>query len=622
MWEYLDTLQQCEQLADVDLHFGRLLARLAACDAPELVMAACLVSHGTRHGHVCLDLNDLAGQPLFAQVGEPWPAPALPTWTATLLASPVVGRPGDFRPLVLDAHGRLYLYRYWQYEQQLAADLRRRTTAAPLTVDVGRLRDRLAHLFPPRHASDCDWQKIAAAVAALKPFCVITGGPGTGKTSTVARILALLVELAGVQKPRIGLAAPTGKAAARLQEAVRTAKRQLPVAPGIRDALPDEACTLHRLLGARPDTTTFRHHRDNPLPLDVLVIDEVSMVDLSLMAKLVQALPEHTRLLLLGDRDQLASVEAGAVLGDVCGAAPALSEAWRVDLERLTDERIPSSPTHPSPLGDAVVLLQHSYRFGPQSALGQLAQAVQRGDATTAMHLLQAARCADLVWISAQAPAECHTRLADGIRAGFRPYLEHVKEHMKARATPAEVFAAFDHFRVLCAHRSGPLGTVSLNRHTEALLQAAQLIEARHTWYPGRPVMITRNDYHLRLFNGDVGITLPAPEADGRLRVYFPTAEGGMRSWPPFRLPEHETVFAMTVHKSQGSEFEDVLLVLGDEHSPVMTRELLYTGITRARARMTICGAEEAFKAAVGRRCQRSSGLREALWGSASGSAD
>src|SRR5262245_55498176 len=297
MWEYLDALRQDEQLSELDLHFGRMLTRLGGCDTPELTMAACLVSHGTSHGHVCIDLNDLAGRPLFAQAGEPWPAPALPAWTATLLASPVVGRPGDFRPLVLDEQGRLYLYRYWQYEQQVAEALRRRAAYPSPDLDPGRLHDCLARLFPPRHAQDCDWQKVAAAIAALKQFCVIAGGPGTGKTSTVARILGLLVEQAGDHPLRIGLAAPTGKATARLQEAVRTARHKRPGEAATRDAIPAEACTLHRLLGARPDATTLRYHRENPLPLDVLAIDEASMMDLRLMAKLVEALPTHARLI-------------------------------------------------------------------------------------------------------------------------------------------------------------------------------------------------------------------------------------------------------------------------------------------------------------------------------------
>lgn len=611
MWAYLDTLRQAEQLSDLDLHFGRFLARLARCETPELVMAACLVSRRTSAGHVCVDLNELAGISLFADVDPPWPAPELTSWIDTLRASPVVGQPGDFRPLVLDEGGRLYLYRYWHYEQQLAADLRQRMTDDPAEVDAGRLRDGLARLFPAPHPGDCNWQKIAVAVATLKRFCVIAGGPGTGKTSTVARVLALLIDQAGSQKLRIGLAAPTGKAAARLQEAVRRAKHRLPVSPATRDAIPDTASTLHRLLGARRDAPVFRYNRDHLLPLDVLVIDEASMVDLGLMARLVQALPPQARLILLGDRDQLASVEAGAVLGDICRGAPALSAAFRERVERLTGESLPPSASPGAAPGDVVVLLQQSYRFGPQSGIWHLARAVNSNDATAALTLLQEGRFDDLTWNPSPAPAQLHERLSASVRPGFLPYLELVK----AGATQEAILSAFDRFRVLCAHRRGALGTAWLNRHIEALLQAEGLIDARQTWYPGRPVMLTRNAYHLRLFNGEVGITLPDPAADGRLGVYFPAGGGGVRCLPPFRLPEHETVYAMTVHKSQGSEFDEVLLVLADEHSPVLTRELLYTGITRARSRTTICGTAAAVRAAVGRRLRRASGLREALRG-------
>jgi exodeoxyribonuclease V alpha subunit len=610
MWDYLETLRQWGQLSDLDLHFGRLLARLAACETPELVMAACLVSQWTSNGHVCLDLNDLAGKSLFVQVGTPWPAPTLDAWTATLLASPVVGRPEDTRPLVLDEHGRLYLQRYWHYEQQVARDLQQRLANHPSDIDVTRLRDGLARLFPAASGSACNWQKIAAVTAVLKGFCVIAGGPGTGKTSTVARVLALLVEQAARPKLRIGLAAPTGKAAGRLQEAIRDAKQCLLLDPATRDAIPDETFTLHRLLGARSDAPTFRHNRDHPLPLDVLVVDEASMVDLGLMAKLVQALPPQARLILLGDRDQLASVEAGAVLGDICWQAPAFSAAFCAEVERLIGERISPSAACPSAIGDAVVLLQQSYRFGAKSGIGQLARAVNTNDIPQALHLLQREHFNDLTWSPVSTPVAAQYHLTHSLSAGFQPYLDLVR----TGATPAEVCAAFEHFRVLCAQRSGPVGAVALNQHIEDLLQAARRIEARHPWYAGRPVMITRNDYALRLFNGDVGITLPDPEAGGRLRVFFPAADGEMRRLPPLRLPAHETVYAMTVHKSQGSEFNDVLLVLADAHAAVMTCELLYTGITRARTHTAIYGTEEALRTAIGRRLQRSSGLREALW--------
>jgi exodeoxyribonuclease V alpha subunit len=617
MWEHLERLRQWGQLTDLDVHFGRFVARLAGCETPELVMAACLASHWTGNSHVCLDLNELAGISLFADVGVPWTAPPLESWTSKLLASPVVGRPGDFRPLVLDDDGRLYLYRYWQYEQQLVDDLRNRAAGDAPDVDEMRLQDGLTRLFPkPPPCTDeeddgCDWQKIAAAAAVLKRFCVITGGPGTGKTAIVTRVLGLLLEQVGGRQLRIALAAPTGKAATRLQEAVSSPQWMQALEPAERAAIPDHASTLHRLLGVSPDSSIPRYYRDHPLPVDVLVVDEASMVDLALMAKTVDALPPQARLILLGDRDQLASVEAGAVLSDICGASPALPPAFRECLQRLTGEVIPATPPCSAPLADAIMALKRSYRFGRESSIGQLARAVNAGDPVEAVHCVHQEPCQELAWISDASPAELHACLSEHIQAGLEPYLRLVRRG----ADIAEIFAAFSRFRVLCALRSGPMGAEALNQYIEVLLQSRGLIIAHQPWYAGRPVMITRNDYQLQLFNGDVGIALPDPDANGRLRVFFEGPQEHFRRLPPYRLPAHETVFAMTVHKSQGSEFDDVLLVMADEHSPVMTRELLYTGITRARSRVTICGTDAAFQAAVGRRIPRSSGLRKLLWG-------
>ncbi len=606
MLERLQLLQSQQLISDLDLHFARLLGRLAKEPSWELLLAACLVSRWTGNGHVCIDLQHLAGHTVLES--EDLIAPELDIWLKALTASPMVGQAGDYLPLILDAKGRLYLYRYWDYERRLAQDLSARAQSAP-EFSPSRLVQGLKRLFA-NNGDSVDWQKVAAATAVIQGLCVISGGPGTGKTTTVTRILALLLEQSE-RPPRIGLAAPTGKAATRMEEAIRQAKQTLDVSEALLQLIPEEASTLHRLLGARPDSGYFRHDKNNPLALDVLVVDEASMVDLALMAKLVEALPPQARLILLGDKDQLASVEAGAVLGDICGGAPGFSAAFRTRLDALSGERIPPSGVSTSPLADCVVVLKHSYRFGSDSGIGRLARTVNRGQGRLARELLQRGTYPDIAWQSVDNAGEFSQRAAADLAQGFAPYLELVQ----ARATAQEVLEAFNRFRVLCAYRRGPSGIETLNRLIESILQSQRLLNPRQTWYAGRPVMITRNDYNLRLFNGEVGITLPNPEEGyGRLRVFFQDADGSLRSFPPARLPEHQTVYAMTVHKSQGSEFDRVLMVLPFVASANLTRELLYTGITRARQAVSIWGNEQVLETAAGRGLWRSSGLRDALW--------
>jgi exodeoxyribonuclease V alpha subunit len=595
----LDEFRERGALTDLDVEFARFVARLAGDAPPELVLAAALASRHVDRGHVCVDLARLAGRVVLPgddddpTAGPPVVAPTMAAWRAVLAASPVVGVD---RPLVLDAAGRLYLERYWRHERALAAALVARAAHEP-AVDEARLRADLARLFPA--TGRLDWQKVAAATAVLRGLCIVSGGPGTGKTTTVVRVLALLAGQSE-QPLRIGLAAPTGKAAARLQEAIRAARATLPVDDAVRARIPDETSTIHRLLGARRDATVLRYDAEHPLALDALVVDEASMVDLALMARLVAALPPSARLLLLGDRDQLASVEAGAVLGDVCGPAPGFSPAFRTRLEAIMGVGLPTGRPSPSRLADCVVLLTESHRFGERSGIGRLALAVNAGASEEAAELLADAGLADV----ARADGRDDELVAAALD-GYAGYHERVRTH----AEPAAVFEAFRAFRVLCAHRHGPRGVEWLNARIGDALGVQQ------EWYPGRPVLVTQNDHALRLFNGDVGIALPDAEADGRIRVFFEAEEGRLRRVPPLRLPPYETTYAMTIHKSQGSEFGRVLVVLPPQDSRLLTRELLYTAVTRARAGLVVWGDEPVLRAAVGRRLARSSGLREALWG-------
>lgn len=514
---------------------------------------------------------------------------------ARLLASGVCGTPGEFVPLVLDAAGRLYLNRYWRYERTVAESLLARASTVRADQPDERIAARLDELFP--HPEEGD-QKRAAAVAALRQLAVISGGPGTGKTTTVVRLLALLRELD--PNCRIALAAPTGKAAARVGQSIFAAHDRLP-APANGAQLPAEAATLHRLLGYLPAANSYRYNADNNLPYDVVVVDEASMIGLAQMARLLEALPSGSRLVLLGDRDQLASVEPGSVFGDICAATEGYTQAFAQRLGRL-GVAARARPSR-SRLQDCVVTLRHSYRFGAGSDIGRLAAAVRAGDANAALGIIDGATSVDLVTGAGAVTAS--ERLRARVVQALRPYFAACAEE----AEFASRASAFDAFRLLCVFRRGAAGVSGLNRLAERTLADAGLIDPDRPWYRGRPVMVTRNDYTMNLFNGVVGYT--DLDEEGRPYVAFETA-AGWRRVPTPRLPEHETVYAMTVHKSQGSEFDSVALVLPERDDGV-GRETVYTAITRARERLEIFGDPDVLAAAIGRREQRSSGLRDAL---------
>lgn len=750
-------------LRELDRSFAAFLAQQAPTADPLLILAAALASHQLGRGHACLDLEAAladaggvlalppeedggaaetegtaaAGTAIGAELGadlgtgtdigaepsagvgaepgtkgtEPGAAdrlPAslasllagvdLPRWLAALNEPELVGAGPGATPLVL-VGTRLYLRRYWQYEQSVREAIAQRIampTAAAAPHARAALAGALDALFPRRAGggNGNDWQRIACALAARQGFGIITGGPGTGKTTTVVKLLAVLQHLAltgsgGAQRLRIRLAAPTGKAAARLNESIAGAVADLPLqalpnAQALRAAIPTEVTTVHRLLGSRPDTRRFRHDARNPLALDVLVLDEASMLDLEMMAAVFAALPAQARLILLGDKDQLASVEAGAVLGDLCQRAddghyrPETAD-W---LHAVAGERLDPALCDADglPLDQAIVKLRVSHRFSADSGIGRLASAVNAGD-DAAVRCVFADACADLSWQRRLDHAALQRLVIDGAPEGFpgagqgrtvagaalappqgyRHYLNVMRERQPPDDAGPEAFdewaravlQAYGQFQLLCAVRSGPQGVAELNGEVATLLREAGLLEAEQGgWYAGRPVLVTRNDYSLGLMNGDVGVTLALPQPQPRshsylpshsqlephvqlqlqlqlhlpgqaqrtaidrrarrlLRVAFPAGDGsgGIRWVLPSRLRDVDTVFAMTVHKSQGSEFTHAALLLPERPGAGLTRELVYTGITRARHWFTLVAGDEALRAAVSRRVERSGGL-------------
>ncbi|EKU81829.1 exodeoxyribonuclease V alpha subunit [Massilia sp. UYP32] len=627
LWHEIGNLTEAGELRRLSSAFARFIAELGAAPPP-LVLAAAILSELEGHGHSCVQLSDLAASPaaLLGWSEEQWAqlaaaAAPLPRgvagWRKLLASCEQVWVREEFdydQPLVLDGE-RLYLRRYWRDETQVARAVRERAEATH-PVDARLVRSWLDKLFVAAPgAGQPDWQKLACAVALRGSVAIITGGPGTGKTYTVARLLALLFATApDAARQRVALAAPTGKAAARLKQSIDKALGELADRVGAELPLREltarmgAARTLHSLLGARPDTRAFAHHRGNPLDVDVLIVDEASMVHLEMMASLLDALPPGATLILLGDKDQLASVEAGAVLGDLCHDA----QSGNYDADTIAYVRAASGEAIPAEyageggaLAQQTVMLRHSRRFG--GPIGQLALAVNAGDRARAEEVLRAS-LDGVRWIEHAQPSQ----LLQLAHAGYAPYLALLKGGAASDEDwVRQVLQSFETFRILCAVRDGEWGVSGLNEAIEKRLEAGGLLRRGAEWYVGRPVMVTRNDYSTGVFNGDIGVTLPDPARPGAQRVYF--LEGDkVRSVLATRLRNVETAFAMTVHKSQGSEFRHTVLALPREVNAILTRELVYTGITRASREFTlVTPSGEVLREAIASRTHRTSGLRE-----------
>lgn len=583
----------------IDVQAAALVARIdrEQCDALPFLTA--LVSWAAGQGHTCLPLAGVRG--LLMDQDLEIPSYINPdSLPASLPASPAIGRPGDIRPLILD-NNNLYLYRLFHAEKVVAELLLERaaptgTTPSPDTLSI------LNQLFPDTaQTEDTDWQRASAALALFRRVVVITGGAGTGKTHTATRILALLTSLAPTPL-RIALAAPTGKAALRLQESIRRAKTTLPQA--LTELIPDQTQTIHRLLGYQRYSSDFFHNRSNPLHLDLLLLDEASMIDIPLMAATLSALPATCQLILLGDKDQLASVEAGNFFGDVCGdGGNHWSSRLRDQLRPFLGTSLPPAPAgEPAePMADSLVRLQVSHRFSENSGISTLARAVLDG-AVDSLQAVQQRSFTDL-----HLPCDKHGSFTARLQEHLVPFIL----PLLTATSPLIALQELADRRVLCALREGPTGVEGINRVAESMGRRLGHISGGGYWYRGMPILILRNAYHIGLFNGDTGVLWP--DERGVLQAWFPLADGELKPFHPGQLPAWQPSYALTVHKAQGSEFARVLLIMPQEDLPILSRELLYTGITRARTELTLYCRPDLLQLISQRRLTRYSGLQSKL---------
>ncbi|MRR16468.1 MAG: exodeoxyribonuclease V subunit alpha [Deltaproteobacteria bacterium] len=598
-----------------DLSIGEFLSSVVTKNKDDVRLAASLISRQLSGGHVCVKLPEFAGRGLGTgdSADDPVRYPRLSAWLQSLENAECVGRPGEFKPMILDEAHRLYFQRYWQYEQDVAGFVRHSLSVgleASMHDSARAIREKLQFYFPEMSVGRISWPGVAAAIALMRRFLIITGSPGTGKTTAMTRVMAFLqdVKECGL---RIALCAPTGKAAARMEESIKKTKMTLSCPKNIKESIPDEAMTIHRLLGSRMYSPYFSFNEKNNLPYDLIVVDEASMVDLPLAAKLMTALRPEARLILLGDRDQLASVDAGSVLGDICfpESLNVFSATFGRKLESLCGVPLETSDGAPD-VRDCIIEMRQNYRFSEGSGIGVLSRLIKAGDADRVLELTGEGKLSDVHLYESVDSDDSIERLRETALECYRAYLQTV---VSGTGSIEDIFDRFEAFRVLCALRVGPWGSERLNRMIETLMAQAGLIRLSDPYYQGRPVMIVQNDYRLQLFNGDVGLVLRDSSDHDRFKVYFRDARQGFKKILPERLPRHETVWAMTVHKSQGSEFDDVILVLPENDSTVLTRELLYTGVTRARLNIRVWAGKNTVKKTIQKQIVRESGLTDAI---------
>ncbi|WP_133407224.1 exodeoxyribonuclease V subunit alpha [Parashewanella tropica] len=638
-------------ITPLDRHFAIEMAKMHQCGEPLYLFICAYLSKQLSNQQGCIVLDQInQSNPMYESPRMCNLNFQIEELKAALLSFPGISQyqqgQTSTTPIILDGD-RLYIQKYHQFELAVANTLNR-LAANQIKVDVSSLSKQLSLVFPQPQNQTIDWQKVAAATALTRQLAVITGGPGTGKTTTVTKMLFLL-QLN--QELNIKLVAPTGKAAARLTESIKASKARLAsdlaqhaneMDLSAIEQIPEEASTIHRLLGVVPNSHRYRHNQDNPLRLDLLIVDEASMIDLPMMHKLLSALPEHARLILLGDQDQLASVEAGAVLADICHGIKLKGEtgsAWKMRysnaqldvLSRLTHTDLAQFLDADGSFGDSLCMLQYSHRFAGEAGIGQLAKAVNNGEIESVLNVWQKGY-KEISWLGHGEISANHqqniglvTMINQSVEH-YRPYLqliENLKQNYqvginKGDDTAIEVINKFNNYRLLCPMRSGDYGVDGINQQMADALQKRRLITVGQEFYLGRPIIIQSNDYNLGLFNGDIGIILQDSEQPGRLMAHFIKADGSILKVLPARLPTHDTCYAMTVHKSQGSEFDRVALVMPPRPTQsqwqLLTKELLYTAITRAKNHFVCLGSRNTFEHCVNHATERASGLADRLW--------
>lgn len=597
-WNELNTWRQKGIVNDLEVEFVRFLGTLDQDLPDEVAFAASACIFAQQNGHLCLDLNkpDLR-EYLFEEneTGIKLSSETFSNWLQALKKCDLVSDGSELQPLVLE-EGRLYLHRFWKYEEEFCEWIQRKSAV------THSLSDQAAHilkeLLPPKaDLFEINWQDVAVILSFLKDLVVITGGPGTGKTYTVLSIIAAHARVHAEKAYHIALAAPTGKASQRLLESIENGKENFSDEFKENVELPETALTVHKLLGADYRGSSFKYNEKNPLPYDLVIVDEASMLDINLWVRLTRAIGPKTKLIVLGDKDQLASVEAGSILGDLCQGDNSFSKPLIHAVGKVIGGTIQISEK-PSTINDCVVFLKKSYRFGEGSGIQKLSQAINRSDFEAVMAVLESKKYPDVEWLPYSPENITKVKNNYGV--------SHYEAYRNEDPTLMQVAAGRN--KILCAIRKSPAGVEAMNRDIESVIKRKMGKLRSEIWYQGRPIMATRNDSLLKIKNGEIGLY---NEADGTI-----TFEGEVQtkiSAP--RIQHYETAYAITVHKSQGSEFRNVALILPKRMNPILSKEILYTSVTRARRNTLVVANKDILKNTIEKSVQRNSGVRRKIWG-------